>query len=291
MDRAELARACVEVEKAGGSVREFLAEHGCISPWGTWYRLQKEELHRKEGQITDGKGRVNMARKITLEQKKKVVQIAIEGGDPLEYLRQLGSKNPSGLWWTIKNDLKAADPELYAKIPRLDGKKPHIIPPEEEILKPGDTVKVEIKGEPVAESRVIAHEIKLDENGMKIDEQYVLGNVGSIPEELPKIPDGEEKQEITKPVGYFPKFAEPVLPMDLPKMFPGFQVTAVNGKFGQYRVGIDPSCKEAYFDFDGLDFDTQIRLPQHDLAAFVEELTRAAQILGVKIDKNEDKTA
>ena len=273
MDRAELAKACVEVEKAGGSVREFLAEQGCISPWGTWYRLQKEELHRKESQITDGKGRVNMARKITLEQKKKVVQIAIEGGDPLEYLRQHGSKNPTGLWWTIKNDLKAADPELYAKIPRLDGKKPPL--PEAN------------RDEKEAEHHILP--------GLPEKAQMELGlmdeRVNTTSEDLPKVPDGEEKQEITKPVGYFPKFVEPVLPMDLLQMFPGFQVTAINGKFGQYRVGIDPSCKEAYFDFDGVDFDTQIRLPQHDLAAFVEELTRAAQILGVKIDKNEDKTA
>lgn len=271
MDRAELARECVAVEKAGGSVREFLAEHGCISPWGTWYRLQKEELHRSESQITSGKGDANkLSRKITLEQKKKAVQIAIEGGDVLEYLRQLGSKNPSGLWWTIKNDVKAADPELYSKIPRLDGKKPaekQEADPQEE--KTQDLPKVP---EEVAEEVL---------EKMARQAQKIAKREKDVPE-LPKVPDGEEKQEITKPVGYFPKFAEPVLPMDLPQIIPGFAVTAINGKFGQYRVGTDPSGKEAYFDFDGLDFDTQIRMPQHDLAAFVEELTRAAHILGVK---------
>ena len=260
MDRAELAKECVAVEKAGGSVREFLSEHGCISPWGTWYRLQKEELHRSESQITLGKGDANkLSRKITLEQKKKAVQIAIEGGDVLEYLRQLGSKNPSGLWWTIKNDVKAADPELYAKIPRLNEKKPaekQEADPQEE--KTQDLPKVP---EEVAER-------------MARQAQKIAKREKDVPE-LPKVPDGEVKQNI-------PEIKEPVLPMDLPQMFPGFAVTAINGKFGQYRVGIDPSGKEAYFDFDGLDFDTQIRMPQHDLAAFVEELTRAAQILGVK---------
>lgn len=281
MDRAELAKECVAVEKAGGSVREFLAEHGCISPWGTWYRLQKEELHRSESQITSGKGDVNkLSRKITLEQKKKAVQVAIEGGDVLEYLRQLGSKNPSGLWWTIKNDVKAADPELYAKIPRLDAKQQHIIPQEERA-----EVREERRKE--AEKKGLLQEKEHHIlPGMPEKAQMELGlmdeRVNTTSEDLPKVPDGEEKQEITKPVGYFPKFVEPVLPMDLPQMFPGFTVTAINGKFGQYRVGIDPSGKEAYFDFDGLDFDTQIRMPQHDLAAFVEELTRAAQILGVK---------
>lgn len=281
MDRAELAKECVAVEKAGGSVREFLKEHGCISPWGTWYRLQKEELHRSESQITSGKGDENkLSRKITLEQKKKAVQIAIEGGDVLEYLRQLGSKNPSGLWWTIKNDVKAADPELYAKIPRLDAKQQHIIPQEERAAHNEERLKEAKKRGLVQEEE---HHIL---PGLPEKAQMELGlmdeRVNTTSEELPKIPDGEEKQEITKPVGYFPTFAESVLPMDLPQIIPGFAVTAINGKFGQYRVGTDPSGKEAYFDFDGLDFDTQIRMPQHDLAAFVEELTRAAHILGVK---------
>lgn len=274
MDRAELAKECVAVEKAGGSVREFLKEHGCISPWGTWYRLQKEELHRSESQITSGKGDENkLSRKITLEQKKKAVQIAIEGGDVLEYLRQLGSKNPSGLWWTIKNDVKAADPELYAKIPRLDAKQQHIIPQEERAEVREERLKEAEKKGLVQEKE---HHIL---PGMPEKAQMELGlmdkRVNTTSEELPKVPDGEVKQDI-------PEIKEPVLPMDLPQMFPGFTVTAINGKFGQYRVGIDPSGKEAYFDFDGLDFYTQIRMPQRDLAAFVEELTRAAQILGVK---------
>ena len=59
--------------------------------------------------------------KITLEQKKKAVQVAIEGGDVLDYLRKCGSKNPSGMWWTIKEGLKKADPKMYAMLP--DGRK------------------------------------------------------------------------------------------------------------------------------------------------------------------------
>lgn len=284
MDRAELAMACVEVEKAGGSVREFLAEQGCISPWGTWYRLQKEELHRRDSQITDGKGRVNMARKITLEQKKKVVQIAIEGGDPLEYLRQLGSKNPSGLWWTIKNDVKAADPELYAKIPRLDGKQQHIIPPEEREAK-----REEIRKE--AEKRGLVQEEKHNIlPGLPEKAQMELGlmdeMVNTTSDDLPKIPDGEEKQEITKPVGYFPKFVEPVLPMDLQQMLPRFTVTSVRGKFGEWHL----DEKHNSLDFRGAEGE-EICFRPEAWFDFMVEIRAVMQILGVKIDKNEDKTA
>lgn len=116
MNREQLAKECKEIEKAGGSVLDFLRLRGCISPWGTWYRLQKEELNRAEHQITDGKG-VGDMRKITLEQKKKAVEIAISGGDPLEYLGECGSESPDKLWWYIKNCLKKSQPDLYAQIP------------------------------------------------------------------------------------------------------------------------------------------------------------------------------
>lgn len=289
MDRAELAKECVAVEKAGGSVREFLAEHGCISPWGTWYRLQKEELHRSESQITSGKGDANkLSRKITLEQKKKAVQIAIDGGDVLEYLRQLGSKNPSGLWWTIKNDVKAADPELYAKIPRLDAKQQHIIPQEERAevreerlkeaekkglvqeekhLKLGDTVTVEIKGEPVAESRVIAHEINTDAYGVKVDEHYVFENVGRIPEELPKAPEPAPVEEVKKRLAASPVMVVPA----------GFMVTSIRGTFGEWHL----DQKHDSLDFRGAEGEEICFRPQA-WEAFMDEIRSVMQILGVK---------
>jgi hypothetical protein len=57
--------------------------------------------------------------KVTLEQKKKAVQIAIDGEDPRDYLKKLGSKNPQALWTMIKQMVKETDPETYEKIPDL----------------------------------------------------------------------------------------------------------------------------------------------------------------------------
>ena len=89
-DREQLARECVEIEKRGGCVRDYLRGLGCVSPWGTWHRLQKEELGRSDAQITDGKGKGMKQPKITDEQKNEAARIAIEGGDPREYLKECG---------------------------------------------------------------------------------------------------------------------------------------------------------------------------------------------------------
>lgn len=115
MDKAQLAKECVAIDEAGGNVREYLASKGFISPWGTWYRLQIEELGRSKNQITEGKGGNDM-RKMTLEEKKKAVQIALDGGDPLVYLKSLGSKKPDALWYAIQSRLMDADPDTFEKL-------------------------------------------------------------------------------------------------------------------------------------------------------------------------------
>lgn len=73
-----------------------------------------------------------MATKITLEQKKKAVEIAVSGGNPLEFLRKCGSGAPDKTWWAIKAALKVKDPDLYAKIPDMRKK-----------TEPAATVKVD----------------------------------------------------------------------------------------------------------------------------------------------------
>ena len=112
-DREELAMECDRLDKAGVNVRSFLRSLGYISPWGTWHRLQKEELQREENKITEGKGKIEMG-KLTLEQKKQAVEIAISGGNPLDYLKSIGNPNPSAAWYYIRKTLKEADPEKFA---------------------------------------------------------------------------------------------------------------------------------------------------------------------------------
>lgn len=65
-------------------------------------------------------GNSRNAKKLTREEKEKAVELAIDGKDPIGYLKECGCKNPWASWAYIKNVLKKSKPELYAKIPSDD---------------------------------------------------------------------------------------------------------------------------------------------------------------------------
>ena len=69
------------------------------------------------------KGVEPVKREIPQEAKKEAVRIAIEGGDPIEYLGKY-SVNPAGMWTYIRSVVKKTDPETFAKIPNLREKPP-----------------------------------------------------------------------------------------------------------------------------------------------------------------------
>ena len=121
MDRERLARECLAIEKAGCSVREFLHGYGCISPWGTWYRLQREELGRKLWEIQDGKGEMVMAN-ITPEQREEAIEMAMAGKSPLPYLKECGCVKPGVAWHNIKRFMEKDEPERFAQLMAVSAK-------------------------------------------------------------------------------------------------------------------------------------------------------------------------
>ena len=50
------------------------------------------------------------------EREQKAVEIALEGGNPVEFLKK-ESKNASAAWYHVKQKVKETDPETYAKLP------------------------------------------------------------------------------------------------------------------------------------------------------------------------------
>ena len=71
----------------------------------------------------EDKGVETTKREVPQTAKDEAVRIAIEGGDPIEYLGKY-SVNPRGMWTYIRSVLKDKDPETFAKIPNLRKQPP-----------------------------------------------------------------------------------------------------------------------------------------------------------------------
>ena len=124
-ERMEIAKNCVRLEKEGGDILAYLCSENYLTPRATWYNIQREFLGRKRYEFTDGKPDERRKKKtmsknllLTPEVKAKAVQIAIDGGDPREYLaKEVGLKKPDSAWWKIRSEIKDDDPEVYEKLP------------------------------------------------------------------------------------------------------------------------------------------------------------------------------
>ena len=91
----------------------------------------------------------DMNHKLTKEIKKRAVEIALEGGDFIGYLKKNGAKNPSAAWWYIKETLSKADPEKHLELLKvLAASKPMVeiaekLPPEAVAEVPEDKLEEE----------------------------------------------------------------------------------------------------------------------------------------------------
>ena len=54
---------------------------------------------------------------LTEADRNEAVRLAMDGGDPAEFLRSKGIKDPHGTWYKIKQTVKECNPEIYEKIP------------------------------------------------------------------------------------------------------------------------------------------------------------------------------
>lgn len=83
---------------------------------------REEQPAAPAGQERTGQemGNSRNAKKLTREEKEKAVELAIDGKDPIGYLKECGCKNPWASWAYIKNVLRKSKPELYAKLPSDD---------------------------------------------------------------------------------------------------------------------------------------------------------------------------
>ena len=96
--------------------------------------------------------------KLTLEQKKKAVEIAAQGGNPTEYLKKCGAKNPYAAWDYIKKTLALKDPVLAEKVDKVPtpvggiewAKLPDVIGKVEQVEEKNGGIEVTVNAKPSA---------------------------------------------------------------------------------------------------------------------------------------------
>ena len=284
-NRKDVLEKMIAAAEAGQDIYEYLWEEGYTDPKDTLRRLrimakmEAPEIYDKMEKMglldmrakNSGKGVDKMSKhKLTREQKEKAVDIAIKGGDPLVYLKLCGAKNPTAAWWYIKKTLATKNPQMLEKIPEKIGTVLN------ESGQATATVEIAEKLPPEAVAEVPE---RPEANQMKVTElektddgvKFVVSVPPERAEQMDKVikelmdPENDrlglslykDAQRITEPLKY-----------------DGFKVTAINGEFGEYRV----EGTKLYFHNQNriMCFDVDIE----EMSAFIDEITRAAQILG-----------
>lgn len=121
LSMTELAKECIKIEKRGGDVLAYLKSQGKISPRGTWFRIQKEILERKDHQMTDGHENESLKNGIrrSREENMEIILKAIEEKrSPLQALRELGYKKPENIYRDTKEWILDHFPEYEEVIPK-----------------------------------------------------------------------------------------------------------------------------------------------------------------------------
>lgn len=221
-------------------------------------RRIKTETSMKKGR-PKGMGRC----KITLEDKKKAVQIAIDGGDPMEYLRGLRSKNPAAMWYAIRENLKKADPATYEKI--LAARKDE---PAKELREDGPAEEPEEQEGPAEESQ-----------DSEPAEDYVEYPKEDDPEEIP----AKLIAKVDGPVAYesiMKQYAKGSRPLEVL----GMTVTGVSGRTGFFQKSMYGG--KPHIEFTNRDGHCML-VCADGWRTFIKELKKAAGIFGIDLDAEE----
>lgn len=254
-----IAEHCVKLEKEGGDILKYLWEQNYLTPRATWYNIQREYLGRKRYEYTEGKPnekrRKYMRAKVSDEDKKKAIQVAIDGGDPREFLAGFGVSDPKTMWWKIKWACRDEDPELYAKIPeRL---------PRSNAWKNHSDIFGEKKGEKKVENVLGKPKDEFEKmTTVKVDGGLRIETPEANRVEVVETPEKTKKPKITAPVSY-----------------DGFEVTAIR----------DGSLGEFYYDrkYESIDWRTvggdEVSMGPVFWRELYEKLPRIMGVLGVDL--------
>ena len=125
-EKMEILNHCMELEKIGGDILGYLWSKDYITPRATWFNYQRIYLKRRPYEFTDGKpkekGENDAMKMLTDEERAEAMRIAMDGGNPRDYLGQIGCKNPTTSWKSILQYYRKHSPGVVEMLPsKLQG--------------------------------------------------------------------------------------------------------------------------------------------------------------------------
>ena len=126
-EKMEILDHCMQLEKTGGDILGYLWSKDYITPRATWFNYQRIYLKRRPYEVTDGKpkekGENDAMKMLTDEERAEAMRIAMDGGNPRDYLGQIGCKNPTTSWKSILQYYRKHSPGVVEMLPsKLQGK-------------------------------------------------------------------------------------------------------------------------------------------------------------------------
>lgn len=128
-EKMDILDHCMELEKTGGDILGYLWSRDYLTPRATWFNYQREYLHRKPYEFTDGKpkkkGERTMngmdkktiaARQNRLDELKKRIGAGMGIRAALTEMGYTG-RSLAQTYRQIRNFAQANDPEIYAILP------------------------------------------------------------------------------------------------------------------------------------------------------------------------------
>lgn len=242
-EKMDILNHCMELEKTGGDILGYLWSQDYLTPRATWCNYQREYLHRKPYEFTDGKpkkkgertmngmdGKTIAARQKRLDELKKKIGAGMGIRAALTEMGYTG-RSLSQTYRQIRNFAQANDPEIYAILP--------------EKISDADT-PVEVK----------TPTVKVD-GAMKIE-----------------TPEANRIQVVETP-------EKAKAPITQPLVFDGMTVREIEGTYGRYRrTDINGSV---YVDFEAPDGADILSYTVEQWKKLRVEQANAFRILGVEL--------
>ena len=260
-EKQAFAMKCLEIEKAGGDVREYIAKNWpSYTPRATWYNLQREYLKRNSAQLTEGKPDPEREEVKEMNKMRAVAAELVNNyadnpdADVAKYLTECGYTNLPSALRNLRQWAKTNEPGWLPDLQKCSIRK-----------------KVEKKADPDAKKVKKQIVERLDNLAKKIQEsedrtgkpsptccQPAPPSGVTVSDDLPEEPDGYQRvaavaREMLEEIKTA-KDAKPIYPIGEEEMV--FCVKQMDSKLGTWEYNRE---KDQYI-FASNKFDDQLNV-------------------------------